>query len=156
MGNVQWWTKYNWEICDWVALVPKAGLAGGNIEDFGEVGVDLKVGYNIRRTPANEIIFSAPSPRESQSWKEKLSVYAYGGASERYYIYNHMLQGSMFSDKDDDLKVGIERFVTELRVGAVISYGRFFATYYAVFRTYEYRHQKKHPDYGGVGIGWTF
>lgn len=154
--NGQWWTKYNWMPTSWLALVPKVGVAAGNIEDFGEIGVDLKLGYNIQRTPANEIMFSMPAPRGGQSWRDKLSAYGYVGASERFYLYNHMLEGSMFNHKDDKLKVDIERFVTEARVGAVVSYDRFYIMYYAVFRTYEYRHQKNHPDYGGIGLGWTF
>ena len=60
--NAQWWTKYNWEMWDWLVLVPKAGIAGGNLEDFLEGGIDLKIGYNIKRSPNNEIMFSAPVP----------------------------------------------------------------------------------------------
>ena len=75
---------------------------------------------------------------------------------ERYYLYNHILEGSMFGSRDKDLKVDIERFVTEFRVGAVVRYDRFFATYYAIFRTDEYKNQKDRPDYGGICIGWTF
>ena len=153
--NGQWWTKYNWYLCDWIALVPKGGVAAGTIQDFGEVGADLKIGYNIRPTANNEIMFSAPS-RRIKNLLSKLSAYGYIGASERYYIYNHMLEGSMFGHRDDDLTVDIERFVTELRCGFVLKYDRFYATYYAVFRTDEYRNQKDAPDYGGIGIGWTW
>ena len=153
--NAQWWTKYNWSITDWIVLVPKAGAAVGTIQDFGEVGADLKIGYNIRPTANNEMMFSAPSPRGKWKW-EKLSAYAYCGASERYYLYNHLLEGTMFGHRDDDLKVDIERFVTEMRVGFVLKYDRFFATYYAIFRTDEYKHQKKSPDYAGIGIGYTW
>ena len=153
--NGQWWTKYNWYLTDWMAIVPKSGVAAGTIQDFGEVGADLKIGYNIRPTANNEIMFSAPSRRGAVKWN-KLSAYVYGGASERYYLYNHMLEGTLFGHRDDDLKATIERFVTEMRVGAVLKYDRFYATYYAVFRTDEYRHQKNAPDYGGIGIGWTW
>ena len=153
--NGQWWTKYNWYLCKWIALVPKAGAAAGNIQDFGEAGADLKIGWNIRKAAKNEIIFSG-SAKGFSDWKEKLSLYTYVGASERYYLYNHLLEGSMFGHRDDDLKVDIERFVTELRCGVVMMYDRFFATYYAIFRTDEYRHQKDAPDYGGIGLGWTW
>ena len=153
--NGQWWTKYKWYITEWMALVPKGGVAAGTIQDFGELGADLKIGYNIRPTANNEIIFSAPSKRKF-GWMKKLSAYVYGGASERYYLYNHILEGTMFGHRDDDLKVDIERFVTEMRVGAVVRYDRYFATYYAVFRTDEFRHQKNSPDYAGIGIGWVW
>jgi hypothetical protein len=155
VANVQWWTKYNWSISDWIVLVPKAGAAVGTIQDFGEVGADLKIGYNIRPTPSPGTIFSVPSPRWNWKW-EKLSAYAYCGASERYYLYDHILEGTLFGHRDDDLKVDIERFVTEMRVGFVLKYDRFFATYYAIFRTDEYKHQKKSPDYAGIGIGYTW
>lgn len=152
--NGQWWTKYNWYLTKWLAIVPKGGLAAGTIQDFAEIGCDIKIGWNIRPTVNNEIMFSAP--KGGSGWLDKLSAYVYAGASERYYLYNHILEGSLFGHKDDGLDVAIEPFVTELRVGAVVRYDRFFATYYAVFRTDEFRHQQHAPDYGGIGIGWTW
>ena len=160
--NGQWWTKYNWFITDWLAIVPKAGLSAGTIQDFGEIGGDIKLGWNIKPTANNEIMFSAPirraagAARSNRTWLDKLTAYLYGGASERYYLYNHILEGTLFGHRDDELKVDIERFVTELRCGAVLRYDRFFATYYAIFRTDEFRNQKNAPDFGGIGIGWTW
>lgn len=153
--NGQWWTKYHWHILEWLALVPKGGVAAGTIQDFGEMGADLKIGWNIRDTPNNEIMFSAPANRRG-SWLDKLSAYAYCGASERYYLYNHVLEGTLFGHRDDGLTVDIERFVTELRAGAVIRYAKLFATYYIVVRTDEYRHERHKPAYGGIGIGWNW
>ena len=153
--NGQWWTKYNYYLTDWLAFVPKAGVALGTIEDFTEVGADLKIGWNIRPTVNNEIIFSAPSKSQPR-WKRLLSAYAYIGASERFYLYNHMLEGSMFGGKDKDLDANVERFVTEVRGGAVLSYGRFYMSIYALFRTDEYEGQKYAPNYGGLVVGWKF
>ena len=153
--NGQWWTKYNYYVTDWMAFVPKAGIGVGTIQDFGEVGCDLKLGYNLRKTQSapNDIMFSAPS---GLSWKDKLAAYAFCGVSERYYLYNHILEGSMFGHKDDGLDVNIEPFVTEFRVGFVLEYDRFFASYYAVFRTDEFEHQPNRPDYGGISVGWSW
>ena len=93
--NGQWWTKYNWYVLnDWVAIVPKGGVAAGTIQDFGEVGCDIKLGWNIRPTANNEIMLSAPNKPRGNRWQDKLSAYVYGGASERYYLYNHILEGS--------------------------------------------------------------
>lgn len=155
--NGQWWTKYNWYVLkDWVAIVPKGGIAAGTIQDFGELGCDIKVGWNIRPTANNEIMFSATSKPRGKSWLDKLSAYVYVGASERYYLYNHILEGTMFGHRDDELGVDLERFGTEMRAGAVVKYDRLFATYYAVFRTHEFRGQKTSPDYGGIGLGWEW
>ena len=153
--NGQWWTKYNYYVTDWMALVPRAGVAAGTIQDMAEIGCDVKIGYNMRHVanPNSTIMFSAPAGLD---WKRKLSAWIYAGVSERYYLYNHILEGSLFGNKDKDLDVDIERFVTEFRVGAVIKYDRFYATYYAVFRTNEFKHQPNRPDYGGIGLGWTW
>ena len=151
--NGQWWTKYNWMVTKWMAIVPRVGVAGGTIQDFGEVGCDLKLGWNIRPTVNNDIIFSAT---HNQSFWDKLTAYVYAGVNERYYLYNHMLEGTMFGHRDDDLKVDKEPWVGEGRCGAVVKYGRFYATYYAIFRQHEYKHQKTSPNYGGIGIGWTW
>ena len=150
--NAQYWLKYNYFLGEYAAIVPRLGMAVGTIQDFADIGVDLKVGYHIRRSPTSPIIFSASQPSK---W-DKLSAFAFAGIGERYYLYNHILEGSLFGSKDDGLDVAIEPFVTELRFGFVLSYDRFFCSYIGVLRTDEFRHQKNAPDYGGICIGWTF
>ena len=159
--NGQWWTKYNWYLCDYVALVPRAGLLVGTVQDAAEVGCDLKVGWNMRRYASsgdkesgNTIMFSAPSG--ASSWYDKLSAWIFAGVGERYYLYNHILEGSLFNNKDDPLGVSIERFVSEFRFGVVAKYDRFYFGYYGVLRTDEFKHQKNAPNYGGICVGWTW
>ena len=156
--NGQWWTKYNYYITDWCALVPRVGTAVGTIQDFVETGIDLKIGYNIRPTVRNDVIFNNGMifSASKGKWYEKLTAYVYVGVDERYYLYNHILEGSLFHNKDKDLSVDIEPFVSEFRFGAVVKYDDFFFTYYACMRTDEFRHQKTAPDYGGFCIGWSF
>lgn len=154
--NGQWWTKFNWFIQDWIALVPRVGVAAGTIQDMAEVGVDLKLGWNMRKDVGNTIMFSAtPSPKPT-SWLDDLMAYVYGGICERYYLYNHILEGGCFNNKDRDLGVDIEPFVPEARVGIVVQYKHFFATWYGVFRGFEFEGQKNRPDYGGISIGWLW
>ena len=153
--NGQWWTKYNYYATDWVAIVPKVGVAAGTIQDFAEIGCDIKIGWNIRKTANNDILFSAPS-FESRSWKDKLSCYAFAGVSERYYLYNHILEGSLFGHKDDGLDVDTRPFVAEGRCGIVLQYDKFYVTWYGVFRSHEFKHQKHRPDYGGICLGYSF
>lgn len=151
--NAQWWTKYHWFINDYVALVPRAGVLAGTIQDAAEIGCDLKIGWNMRKEASNTIMFSAPV---AESWLDKLTAYIYVGVDERYYLYNHILEGSLFGNKDKDLDVSIEPFVTELRAGVVVGYDRFFFSYYFVVRTDEFKNQKNAPDYGAMTIGWTW
>ena len=139
---------------DWFAVVPRTGVAVGTIQDMAEVGCDLKFGWNIRPTVNNDIIFSAT--KDGCGRADKLTAYVFVGASERYYLYNHILEGSLFGHKDDGLDVDINPFVGELRCGAVVKYDRFFATYYMIFRQNEFKGQKSHPDFGGIGIGWNW
>ena len=152
--NVQYWLKYNWYICKYVALVPRMGIAAGTIQDFADIGVDLKIGYNIAPVATSPLIFSVP--QHGSDFLSKFSCYVFAGVGERYYLYNHILQGSMFSHKDDGLDVSIEPFVTEFRCGIVFSYDRFFSSYYCIFRTDEFKHQPNAPDFGGICIGWRF
>jgi len=150
--NGQWWTKYNYYITDWMALVPRVGIAAGTIQDMTEVGCDLKIGYNLRPTPNNSIMFSAPA----YGWQKKLSCWVFVGADERFYLYNHILEGSMFGHKDDGLDVDINRFVGEIRAGAVLRYDSFYVSYVAVFRQEEFKHQGRSPNYGSICVGWTW
>jgi hypothetical protein len=155
VANAQWWTKYNWYLCDYAALVPRVGALAGTVQDALEVGCDLKVGWNIRNNKdvGNSIMFSAPTARK---WYDDLTAYAFIGAGERYYLYNHILEGSLFGNKDRDLDVNIEPFVTELRAGVVVGYDRLYFSYYFVVRTDEFKNQKNAPDYGAMTIGWTW
>lgn len=152
--NGQWWTKYNWHLTEWMAIVPRVGVAAGTIQDMCEAGCDLKIGWNMRPTPGSDIIFS--SSRGQEHWLKKLTAYAYVGVDERYYLYNHVLEGSLFGNRDKGLDVDIEPWVAEMRCGAVVKYGSFFATYYMIFREHEFKGQKRSPNYGGIGIGWMW
>ena len=29
--NAQWWTKYNWYLCEYAALVPRIGILAGTV-----------------------------------------------------------------------------------------------------------------------------
>jgi len=62
--NADWWTKYNWYICDYVALIPRVGALVGTLQDGAEIGTDLKVGWNIkkRKDIGNNMMFSAVGP----------------------------------------------------------------------------------------------
>jgi len=157
--NGQWWTKYNYYITKWMALVPRFGALAGTLQDALEAGVDLKIGYNIRPTVRKDVVFNNGMMFrgvKGSNWYDKLTAYVYAGLDERYYLYNHILEGSFFTNKDKDLSVDIEPFVSEFRFGAVIKYDNFFITYYAIMCTDEYKHQKTAPDYGGLCLGWNF
>ena len=121
--NAQWWSKYNWKFCEYAALVPRFGVFAGTVQDAVEAGFDLKVGYNLKNDVGNQILFS--DTRKDDPLKN-LSVWGFVGCDERFYLYNHILEGSMFNHKDRDLKVDIERFVFEWRCGVALKYKRFF------------------------------
>ena len=152
--NVQWWTKYNFYLCDYAAIVPRVGVLAGTIQDAVELGCDLKVGYNLKNDVGNQILFSAALKK--RSWLDDLSIWAFIGCDERYYLYNHFLEGSLFNNKDKELKVDIEPFVFEWRCGAAMQFKLFYVFYYMIHRQDEFKHQKNAPDYGGICLGWTF
>ena len=154
--NAQWWEKYNYYICDYVALVPRAGILAGTIQDAIEVGCDLKVGWNLKNDVGNNMMFSSSRSLQKKSFFDKLCAYGYVGADERYYLYNHILEGSMFGHKDHGLDVDIEPFVAELQCGFGIEYGNFMFRYYMTFRQKEFEGQKHWPDYAGLVFGWSW
>lgn len=154
--NGQWWTKYNWFICDYVALVPRIGVLGGTIQDAVEVGCDLKVGWNMRKDYGSSIMFSSTARKGVKSFLDDISACIFVGADERYYLYNHILEGTLFGHRDDGLGVDIEPFVGEIRCGAELSFRHFFVKYYMIFRQDEFKNQKNRPNYGGLVFGWNF
>lgn len=156
--NGQWWEKYNWYLCDYVALVPRVGVLAGTIQDAAEIGCDLKIGWNLRNDVGNSIMFSAPRNGKAKSFLDKLSIYGFVGVDERYYLYNHFLEGSFIRSKDRDqgLDVDIEPFVGELQCGAGLQYESFIIKYYMIFRQDEFKGQKHSPNYGGLMVGWSW
>lgn len=101
------------------------------------------------------MMFSATAVK-SNSFLDNFSIYAFAGPDCRCYAYNHVLEGSMFNHKDDELGATIRPFVGELQFGAGIGVYDFFVRYYAVMRTNEFKHQRQRPDYGGLVIGYSF
>lgn len=153
--NGQWWEKYNWYLCDYVALVPRTGILVGTIQDAIEVGCDLKIGWNLKNDSGNSIMFSS-SPTKSKSFWNNFSIYGYVGVDERYYLYNHILQGTMFGHRDDGLDVDIKPFVGEIQTGIGMQIYNLVMKYYMVIRQDEYEHQKHAPNYAGICIGWCW
>jgi len=153
--NAQWWTKYHWFIQDWIALIPRGGVLVGTMQDAAEVGCDLKIGWNIKKDVGNNMIFSA-SPTKGNTFWDNVSIYIFGGPDCRYYLYNHVLEGSLFNSNDDGLGVDIYPFVGEVQFGAGLEVYGFFVKYYAVIRTYEFHGQHTYPDYGGLVFGYTW
>lgn len=72
------------------------------MQDAVEVGCDLKIGWNLKNDVGNNLMFSAPASRSAKSWLDDLQAYVYVGADERYYLYNHFLEGSFIRSKDRD------------------------------------------------------
>lgn len=156
--NGQWWTKYNWHFWDYAALVPRAGVLAGTIQDAVEVGCDLKLGWNLQNDVGSQTMFSSARRRLNSTAFDKLVAYVYVGADERCYLYNHFLEGSFIRSRDRDrgLDVDIEPFVGEIQCGACLKYDRFYLRYYMIFRQDEFKHQKNSPNYAGLAFGWSW
>ena len=155
--NGQWWEKYNWYLCDYVALVPRVGVLAGTIQDAVEVGCDLKIGWNLKNDVGNSMMFSS-SREKRHSWLDDLQAYIYVGVDERYYLYNHFLEGSFIrsKDRDQNLDVDIEPFVGEIQGGACLRYKQFIVKYYMTCRQKEFKHQQHSPNYAGLSFGWCW
>lgn len=82
-------------------LVPRVGVLVGTVQDAIEIGCDLKIGWNLQKDAGNSLMFSS-SIGQQRSFLDKLCAYVYIGADERYYLYNHFLEGSFIRSKDRD------------------------------------------------------
>lgn len=76
------------------------------------------MGWNLKNDVGNSIMFSATSSQRGgrHGWLDDVQTYFYIGVDERYYLYNHLLEGSFIRSKDRDqhLDVDIEPFVGEI------------------------------------------
>ena len=119
-------------------MIPRVGILAGTIQDAVEVGCDLKFGLNLKNDVGNNIMFSAGKDN-GKSFLDKLSIYGYVGVDERYYLYNHFLEGSFIRNRDKGLDVDIEPFVGEIQCGAGLQYDHFIVKYYMIFRQDEFK-----------------
>ncbi len=119
----------------------------GNIIDSGAVGINARFGYQLPEFTPSEIIV-----KTSKVKPYDYSLYLFGRAEQRYVLYNHFLDGSLFQNERHT--VDSKDFVNEGQLGISVGYGVFKITYTFVSISDEWKDQNGRVTFGAIDFNW--
>lgn len=142
-------------------LLPHAGIAVGNVQDYVNAGAEFRVGVNLPDDFGTSTIGPAATtstPVEGNQQAGRLRAYDLGAyfflsVDGRVVAHNIFLDGNTFEDS-----VSVERnwFVADLSAGASINYKNTTFTYAVVYRTEEFATQKAAQLFGAISLNFAF
>ncbi len=145
---------FEWEV------LPHAGVVGGNVKSYANVGGELRAGLNLPDDFGSGVIgpsasTSTPvdgSMAASRSWFP-LGMYVFARVDGRAVANNIFLDGNTFGDSPS---VGHNTFVADLSAGFALNYKNTRLAYAFVYRTKEFSAQRQAQVFGTVSLNWTF
>ncbi len=144
---------------EWEVL-PHAGLTGGNVKDYANIGGEFRIGFNLPDdygTPSIGPSSAASTPVDGplgadRSWFP-LGFHVFARVDGRAVAHNIFLDGSTFGNSPS---VGHNVFVADLSTGFVLNWRNTKMAYALVYRTKEFAAQIAPQVYGSVSLNWTF
>jgi hypothetical protein len=121
-------------------MLPRAGVALGNVETSARLGAMMRLGYNI----PDEF---GPVIPPSFGW------YTFLDLGARAVLHNEFLDGNLDQDSHHVAK---EPVVIELRGGLAFEIGQSEISYTYVYLTREFKLQDKHDAYGSLNYTYRF
>jgi lipid A 3-O-deacylase len=121
-------------------LLPRAGVALGNIQTSARIGATVRVGHHI----PDEFAATIPPRR---GW------YVFSDVGGRGVLYNEFLNGDLFHASHS---VTPEPGVLELRAGLVFELGRSEISYTYVYLNKEFKQQGVYDAYGSLTYVYRF
>lgn len=132
-------------------ILPSISAALGNAHIYVAAGLRLRFGYNLDVdfgvSKINHAINSAPPH------SDKLSVYAFGGASGIFVIKNIFISGNTFQKGTN---LDITRLVYDLEAGIAIAYKGIRASYTFSHRSKEFRNQSTYMNFSSIALQIAF
>jgi lipid A 3-O-deacylase len=138
--------------------IAHAGLALGNIADYGALGGEFRLGWNLPHDFGTSLIRpggdgNAPTVASNYEARGRnLGIYGFAAFGGRTIARDIFLDGNTFSDSHD---VGKKHFVGDLLIGARVVWGTAKVSYAQVFRTREFDGQKRHHDFGSISVSFS-
>jgi len=133
-------------------IIPHVGARLGNVKVYGNVGTQIRVGWNINDDygscpirPGCETRSALGERKNNQLRDSSVSVSLYTSIDGRAVLYDIFLDGNTYTDSHSVEK---ETFVVDFISGVNISYKRFTFSYSYIYRTREYKAQKKPQLFG--------
>jgi hypothetical protein len=140
-------------------VIGHAGLAVGNVWDYGALGFETRLGWNLPNDFGTSLVrpggdANAPIAQGAGgSYGRGFGAYAFAALGGRLVGRNIFLDGNSFEGSHDvDKKYAVGDFV----VGASVLYGPLKLSYAQVFRTREFDGQRRRHNFGSINLSVTF
>lgn len=141
-------------------LLPRHGVALGNVLTAANLGMAFRVGYNLPEnfadqklspTAYNQEVYYDDKGRRIR--KGRVSFYLFGGADAQAKAWDIFLDGNTTSGSHNVTK---DYFVGSLEAGFGMRLWSTHITYTHTFRTQEFRTQKGDPQFGSIAVTIPF
>ncbi len=141
-------------------LLPRHGYALGNVLTAANIGVAVRLGYNLPEnfgnqklspTAYNQEIYYDDKGRKIR--KGKFGLFVFGGADAQVKAWDIFLDGNTYRDSHNVTK---NYLVGELETGVGMRLWDCEITYTHVFRSQEFRTQKDNPQFGSIALTIPF
>jgi len=141
-------------------ILPRYGMALGNMETSANAGFTLRVGFNPPNDFANQKL--SPTAYNQQFFVDRdgttidvkdLGIFAFAGINGKAVGQDIFLDGNTFRDSHDIKK---NNFYGEFEAGLGIRWGRFKVSYTHTFVTSQYKNQNDGQGLGSIATSYSF
>jgi hypothetical protein len=141
-------------------FIPRIGGSAGNVSTFGDIGAELRLGYNVPVDFGTSLIrpgsgISAPAGESDPRLRRRgnFGFHIFGDVEGRALARNIFLDGNTWKTSHS---VDKKPFVADLSAGFAVLYKRFKLSYSHVYRSKEFDGQDKAQIFGSVALAITF
>ena len=139
----------------WDAL-PHLGASAGNVLTNANAGFTLRFGHDLKRDYGPpQIQPNLPGRASFDTFEDSdaLGWYLFAGAEGRYVARNIFLDGNTFADSPSVTRIP---WTADLRLGAVVTYGRVRIALVQALRTREFEGQRQDDRFGALTMTVRF
>ena len=134
-------------------MSPQIGMALGNVHIFGGGGLTIRLGSFLREDHGPPVTRPGLPGSDSFPGQDGFSAYAFGSLEGRAVGRNIFLDGNTFNDSGP--RVDKNTFVSEARVGMVLTYDNYRLAFTQTFRGQEFEGQSRH-SFGSLALSIGF
>jgi len=142
---------------NWSAdFIPHWGASLGNVATYANAGGELRFGYRLADDfgvstirPGGENI----TPGQGEPYNRPWQVYGFVSADARYVARNIFLDGNTFETSHS---VDKRHWVGDVAVGVTAAYRRWRISYSQVYRSKEFKTQRKSQSYGSISLSYSY
>lgn len=144
--NRAWWVQDTLGSFD-VEYGPNAGFTLGNLYDYAETGMMIRIGQNLAAFHGIPAVAPGHSGRTLFTPSQANGWYAFTGITGRYMAHNLLLDGNTFESSPD---VDRRPWVGDFLAGVAFSINRWNLAFTSVWRTHEFEQQHRSDRFGSV------